>query len=474
MRVFAKSGPLGDGYMLPVDKRRPSFYGSYMEPWFFVIDRELLRIQVPAFLKLCHDAALSPDRITVAPGRVRSLPQDLQKSEKNTAGLGGLVLTIDEARSYDDLLYYLTHLRETEWLSTAQLDGRLWQLACEVSLSPSEYSTDDARLAQADTFLSAILHDLQSYQVIFTVRHIAPPAEPVNVWDAQLVTATSKILEPFLVGQPPEWREQSMTPFLGHPVLIVPVVGTAEAPAIEHARVVATHRLHVLRLSLASDRHTASSQLLFTLGDHALIGPAGVLTWRAPPALPHDLELHATHQQRLHDMQELFVLLPTCHPTVAQAIERAIEWIGRGLCRHWPGDAIRDYTTAVEVLLVAREKDRKSVCVPYRMLALAELHGRPTIHPTAIYHAYDRRSIVVHEGLALAGDDEATRYMLAAARDCIRWLAQFSGSQSREDHGTLLDALDTPTGRSRAIAWLTLFSDPWSTRLVAGIRRLPK
>jgi len=251
----------------------------------------------------------------------------------------------------------------------------------------------------------------------------------------------------------------------------VPTKGTAEAPSLEHARDLAAHRLHVLRASLGNHWQTSPAQLLFELGDHALIGPTGVLVCTDPR--PFDLTLHDGHTERLQDMQEVFDLLPKCHRSVSAAVERAIEWIGRGLCRRWPGDAIRDYTTALEVLLMAGEA-QKSVLVPYRMLLLADLHGRSMIHPTAIRHAFDRRHIVVHEGEASAGDPVSTRRMLAAAQECLGRLTRFAASQPDESQAAILHAIDTPSGRARAVDWLESLPDAWSRKLTAGIRSLPK
>ena len=98
-------------------------------------------------------------------------------------------------------------------------------------------------------------------------------------------------------------------------------------------------------------------------------------------------------------MQVLYRLLRSCHPSLQGVVGRAAGRIGRGLARHhWPDDALRDYTTALEVLLVSPKERNISALVPYRMVALADLNGRAAIHPTAIRHAYDRRSIVAHQG----------------------------------------------------------------------------
>ncbi len=450
-----------------------------MDMTYIPLNRDELLTQLVAFVKLSHECTMAPSKVGGSASRMGPIPPALHESPANTAGHESVFLSDAEAEAYNDLRHHLGFLRETEWLKTEDLDAKLWALACEIAIAPDSFQGDAARLTRAERFLSDVLRELVPYEVILTVYHIAPPPEPVAVWDARLLTATEAVLEPFVAHENPAYREQSMTPFLGHPALIVAVDGTAASPVIERARRLASHRLHVLRSSLATHWQTDPAQLLFTLGEHALaravtVPPSGLLMWTLRPAAPIDLVIHSGHKERMDEMQNVFASLPHCHPSVRDAVGRAFEWIGRGLCRHWPGDALRDYATALEVLLVTSDKEQKSVLVPYRMLALAELHGNAMIHPTAVRHAYDRRSIVVHQGLAGAGDDESTRRMLAAARDCIGWLVSFAVTQPVEDHATLLKALDTPNVRAKAIAWLAPLTDPWSKKLLAGIQSLPR
>jgi len=165
--------------------------------------------------------------------------------------------------------------------------------------------------------------------------------------------------------------------------------------------------------------------------------------------------------------------LADCHASVQEAVKRALEWIGRGLCRRWPGDALRDYSTALDILLTIPNEVNRRVLLPYRMLALATLNEQSMIHPAAVCQAYERRSVVVHEGRVDA-EAQPTTHMRSAARDCVGWLAKFASSAPSEDHATLLTALDTPNGRAAAINWLERFPDPWSQHLVRGITNLRK
>lgn len=450
-----------------------------MDLTYLPLDREELLAQVVGFLDLACQSVLAPSQEGGTSSRVGQIPQDLRESPANADGHETVFLTNEVAEAYNALRRQFGLLRETEWLSSDDLDEYLWRLPCEIALTPSAFADDCARVARAQLLLDSALHALESHEVVFRVEHVAPPAQPVPIWDATLFTATIDALAPFIDHEHDKNPDQTLSLFLGNAVIMVSVEGTAPDPVIERARIMAAHRLHVLRSSLASHWQTHPEQLLCALGCHGLartatVPPSGLVKWSRPPGTPIDLAIHTGHQERLADMQAVWTGLGRCHTTVRDAVERAHEWIGRGLCRHWPGDALRDFTTAAEVLLVTSEDEKKSVLLPYRMLGLAELHGKAMIHPTVIRHAYDRRSLVIHQGLGGAGDENTTRVMLAAARDCVSWLTSFAAAQPVEDHATLLDSLDTPATRARAIAWLAPLRDPWSKKLLAGIQSLPR
>jgi hypothetical protein len=450
-----------------------------MHARFVVLDRPRLLDRLVGFMALSHASTSAPQPTGALSSRTAPIPPALRDSSRNTAEAVSVWISGLEAEAYNNLRHYLGALRETEWLSTEELDERLWTVACEIALATEDFATDTQRHARAEQLLSDVLRALRLYEVIFTVDHITPPAEPIVVWDAQLAAGTAALMYPFVERARKDFQEGFRAPFLGKTVLLLQVEGTAARPVIERARALAHHRLHMLRSSLASHRQTHPDQLRFGLGQdaiaRALSGPPdGHQAWSRPPATPIDLELHPGHAERLQELQEIHAALGSAHASLRGPVERAWEWIGRGLCRHWPGDALRDYTTAIEVLLITSEKEKKSVLVPFRMLALADLHGDRMIHPAAIRHAYDSRSVVVHEGRGEAGDEQTTRRMLGAARDCLGWLAHFAATHPSDDHAALLEALDTPALRAKALAWLERVPDPWSKKLVDGIRSLPK
>lgn len=450
-----------------------------MRATYVALDRGELLEQVTAFLELSFVSTTAPQKVGGAGSRMGPIPSALRTSVQG-AGHGSVFLSTEESEAYSDLLQHLGALRETEWLGTDQLHGKLWELASEIAISPELFADQSARRARADHVLTAVLHPLREYEVIFTVNHITPPVSPVDLWDARLVTATALLLRPFVEeGVEQDHQAGLIAPFLGKTALMLREHGASAGPVIERSRQRAFHRLHVLRASLAGHWQVQPAQFLFTLGDEALsrafsAPPDGLQVATRPPTAPIDLDIHAGLRERLDLMRATFVGFETCHPSVRAAVERALEWIGRGMCRHWPGDALRDYTTASEVLLVVPGEKWKSVLVPYRMLALADLHGEPMPHPAVARHAYERRSIVVHEGRSEVGDEQTTRRMLAVARDCTEWLMRFATGMPGEDLATLLKALDTPNGRQKASDWLTQFGDPWSKALVEGIRKLPK
>jgi hypothetical protein len=446
-----------------------------MKATYVDLDRDRLLGQVTAFLEMSLISKTAPEKVGAAGSHIRPVPASLL-----TAGHEFMFLSDQESETYEDLHRHLGLLRETEWLGTDLLEGRLWELACEVAIRPEAFADANARRDHAANLLAGVLHPLGEYEVIFTVNHITPPANPLEVWDARLLTATAKILRPFVEEhERGDHQAGVMAPFLGKTALILREHGTGAGPVIERARRRATHRLHVLRGSLAAHWQVHPAQFLFALGDEVMARalsapPDGLRVLTRPPTAPIDLDIHAGLQERLEIMRATFEGFAICDPSVQSAVERAFEWIGRGLCRHWSGDALRDYTTASEVLLLIAGEKRKSVLVPYRMLTLADLHGEPMPHPAVVRHAYHRRSIVVHDGFDEAGDEQSTRRMLAVASDCAAWLMSFATGMPGEEHATLLKALDTPNTRQKAIAWLTQFSDPWSQVLVKGIRALPK
>lgn len=442
------------------------------------LDRPRLLAQLAEFLATSHATTLTPELAEASPRRSAEIPLAL-RDLSNDAAPDIVRMTGVEAEQYAAIQEHLGALRETEWLRTEDLDELLWTLACQLAMSPGEFAAPAQRQGKAEEFLARVLRQLRPYEVIVTVDHIKPPSTPVAVWDAQLTTATLELLRPFVERLDPDWQESLREPFLGKTVIRVEVQGTAASPVTERARALAHHRLHVLRSGLASQWQTAPAQLRFRLGQdtlaRALIGePDGWRTTKRPPATPVDLEFHVGHNERLGELRGLRDNLTKAHPSVSPVIENACEWIGRGLCRHWPGDALRDYTTAIEVLVILTKTERKSVLVPYRMLALADLHGESMIHPLAIRHAYDRRSTVVHQGQLGAGDEQATRRMLSAARDCARWLARYGADHPDQDRAALLISLDTAPLRRGAKEWLEKFPGPWTEMLIRGIESSPQ
>ncbi len=381
--------------------------------------------------------------------------------------------------AYRRLLEDLGELRETEWLEPDALEQRLWTLVCEVSLSPSAFASNSQRRDRAESFLGEVIRDVQAYAVLFTVEHVTPPNLPVAVWDSTLSTGTPELLLPFVRVAPSEMQAHLASPFIGRTVLTVEVEGTAAGPTIERGRLIAERRLHVLRGTLAGHFQVDPRQLRFALGEHVIAsslagGTPGLQSWSRQPSAPIDLQFHAGLNERLIEAQDLWRLLASAHPTVRERVSRAYEWLGMGLCRTWPGDALRDFATGLEVLLVTSETEQASVLVPYRMLALADLRGSSAIHPAKIRYAFYLRGSVVHQGKGDAGGQESARTLRDAITDCAKWFAHWAAAHPSEDHDSLLLALDTPALRTKAREWLAQFPDMWSQMLSDGIRSIPK
>jgi hypothetical protein len=402
------------------------------------------------------------------------VPEDLWTEEMREAQCASVVLWGETCQAFGQAMEQLRADQETEYLSDKELKERLWRLVSEVAVKEGEYRNDQKLNAEIREFQQDICKPLEDCEVLIQVQNLDAGNEVITLGDCTL----SKFDRDQLVawGLDPTIGDLAklLNQFAGATLITISESGNHSGLILDRARQKAAQRLRMLQATLSRHRLLQDENLLFGLSETAVLrklnDPSSTnWGWRSRRRA-FGLKWTAALTKALSASEDEHRVL-AASPTLRDAVERAMHWIGEAIYEETPDKKVLALCTALEALLTSRADRLKGEAIAYRIILLNSILNQGFLDPSKILWIYILRSKVTH-GSSL---DEATMsdyYTLRMATtetlaSVLRLIAQKNIHTPSQLFATLEESEFTEPCRE----WLQARGDERSREILAALAK---
>lgn len=377
--------------------------------------RQELEKSLKAMICANDDAPLAADDKWFQ--RTGVFPDELHTDESREKEWGTLTLFGPDYHNFHNALELFEEDQESEFLSKAEHQDRMWFLFCEAYLNRKTLEDKTVLKELVDIFLKEVRRSECVYEVLIPIENFEIVKGTLPIWDFKLEKITHETLEAKGVSINSRivngfFKNQSETT-----AMIISAKGTSPKHVCERARNKAIFNQRIMQAYFSYSTTLNEQQLLFEMSEFAIVkdvaSSTGVLAqWRAKRK-PYGLkssqladlltEKANAHHKIVRDLPE----------KLKSAFERALYWMGISLNEGDPDRKIIALCSALESMLCTKDDRMKGERIAFRYCLLCAVAQRHWVWPQDVLEIYNRRSAVVHgSGLDLATPRDATTLSL--------------------------------------------------------------
>lgn len=349
--------------------------------------------------------------------RTGVIPDELHTDESRKKEWGVLTLLGPDYHNFHKALELFEEDQESEFLSKAEHQDRMWFLFCEAYLNRNTLLDETMLKELVDIFLREVRRYERVYEVLIPIENFEILDGTLPLWDFKL----EKISRESLKAKGVDINNRTVGGFFKNQsettAMIISEKGTSPKHVCERARNKAIFNQRIMQAYFSYSTTLNEQQLLFEMSEFAIVkdvaSSTGVLTqWKAKRK-PYGLKLSRELSWLTEKANAHHGVVRNLPVKLKSAFERALYWMGVSLDEGDPDRKVIALCSALESMLSTKDERMKGERIAFRYCLLCAVTQRPWVWPQDVLEIYNRRSVVVHgSGLDLATPRDASTLSL--------------------------------------------------------------
>ena len=402
--------------------------------------------QLVKFLRrLSHNTRSSNDSYGFLNTRIGNIPKELLTPYYISNGMTSFIISNEDLTQYKEVYTLLRKEPCFEYLKDNELDKLLWYVLCDVYLFRDFYLNSTCFINRIDRFYKEHSKPLVEYEIYFLIRDCDVAEGDLIYFDSTIKKYTRQELLEIGMKDLSFNKEYLLSEFTSRPLLILREVGNSVKNVVSRAQERAEVVLRFYKLSLLRSRTLRNEQLLFSLGDCALVknlsnnwmGWSRTRSWE-----PWGVFIG----EKLCDFLEMgdaqYNKIKKLSSNIQKVIYRALYWISKALEESEQDVKVILLCTAAETLLTQKHDLRKGEAIAYRMVLLHSELEKPHLMPDKILWIYELRSKTIHGSGLYEFDRSNYGTMQLMVRWTLRDFVEYCYSNSINKHSKFITLLE--------------------------------
>lgn len=389
--------------------------------------------------------------------RTGVIPDELHTNESREKEWGVLTLLGPDYHNFHKALELFEEDQESEFLSKAEHQDRMWFLFCEAYLNRNTLLDETMLKELVDIFLREVRRYERVYEVLIPIENFEILDGTLPLWDFKL----EKITRESLKAKGVDINNRTVGGFFKNlsetTAMIISGKGTSPKHVCERARNKAILNLKIMQAYCSYSTTVNEQHLLFEMSEDAIVrdvaSSTDVLTqWKARRK-PYGFKF--SHEQTwLAEKANAHRGVLENHPKLISAFERALYWMGVSLDEGDPDRKVIALCSALESMLSTKDERMKGERIAFRYCLLCAVTQRRWVWPQDVLEIYNRRSVVVHgSGLDLATPRDASTLSLVM-RDVLDCFVEATDKYKIVKPTALFKVLETSQEASEFLEFL--------------------